>query len=173
MDYTYLYSTRIQKTFDDDQADILSIIKEGLSKDPKLEVQLINYYKGMPVSFKAKVVAIDKGALDLDISPKQAVTISAERYTFIRSKLFKHDIVAKAQYVSIKHKAVSLRQLCYVEIVAERRKFIRLELDPPINALFNTPTGIVKGKLVELSMGGAVMSVDWERKQNYLSWFLM
>ena len=48
MDYTYLYSTRIQKTFDEDQADILSIIRAEFAENPKFEVQLINYYKGLP-----------------------------------------------------------------------------------------------------------------------------
>lgn len=158
-DYTYLYSTRIQKTFDEDQADILAIIKAEIDKSFDLEVQLINYYRGLPVSFKAKIVGIDKDALDLDITPEQAVAISLERYTFIRSRLFKNPILAKAQYVSVKHKAVSLRKLCYVEIMAESRKHLRLELDPPISAAFNSSTGMVRGKLVELSMIGAVMSV--------------
>lgn len=158
-DYTDLYSTRIQKNFDEDQADILSIIKAEIDKSFNLEVQLINYYRGLPVSYKAKVVGIDKNALDLDVTPEQAVAISAERYTLIRGKMFKHPILAKAQYVSVKHKAVSLRKLCYVEILAERRMHIRLELDPPIKAAFNSSSGIVRGKLIELSMGGAVMSV--------------
>ena len=160
MDYTNLYSTRIQKTFDEDQADIFYAIREELAKNPKLEVQLINYHKGLPVSYNANIVAVDKGALELDVTPHQAVTISTERYTFLRSKLFKFPILARAQYVSVKHKAISLRKLCFVEIMAERRKHLRLELDPPINALFNSSTGIVKGKLIELSMGGAVISVS-------------
>jgi hypothetical protein len=159
-DYTYLYSTRIQNSFDEDQADIFSVIRAELDNSFNLEVQLINYYRGLPVSFKAKIIGIDKDALDLDITPEQAVAISEGRYTFIRSRLFKNPILAKAQYVSVKHKAVSLRKLCYVEIMAERRKHIRLELDPPIKAVFNSSTGIVKGKLVELSMSGAVMSVS-------------
>lgn len=159
-DYTYLYSTRIQNSFDEDQADIFSVIRAELDNSFNLEVQLINYYRGLPVSFKAKIIGIDKDALDLDITPEQAVAISEGRYTFIRSRLFKNPILAKAQYVSVKHKAVSLRKLCYVEIMAERRKHIRLELEPPIKAVFNSSTGIVKGKLVELSMSGAVMSVS-------------
>lgn len=158
-DYTDLYSTRIQKSFDEDQADILSIIKGEIDKSFNLEVQLINYYRGLPVSYKAKVVGIDKNALDLDVAPEQAVAISTERYTLIRSKMFKYPILAKAQYVSVKHKAVSLRKLCYVEILAERRMHIRLALDPPIKAAFNSSSGIVRGKLIELSMGGAIMSV--------------
>jgi hypothetical protein len=159
MDYTYLYSTRIQKTFDEDQADILSIIRAEFAKHSKLELQLINYYKGMPVSFKAIVAGIDKYSVDLDVHPQQVVAMSTEHYTFVRSKLFKHDIVAKVQYVNIRRKTILLKQLCYVEIIAEHRKHIRLQLEPPIKALFNSSTGIVRGKLIELSMAGAVMSV--------------
>lgn len=160
MDYTYLYSTRIQKTFDEDQADILSVMRTEFAKNPNIEVQLLNYYKGMPVSFKAKISGVDKYSLDLDVNPQQAVAISAEHYTFIRSKLFKHDIIAKALYVNVRRKAILLRQMCYVEIIAEHRKHIRLELDPPIKAVLNSLTGIVRGKLVELSMAGTVMTVE-------------
>jgi hypothetical protein len=159
MDFTYLYSTRIQKTFDEDQADILSVLREEFAKNPKFELKLLNYYKGLPVSFKAVVAGIDKYSLDLEVNPQQAVAISLERYTFIRCKLFKHDIVAKAQYVNVRRKAIMLRQLCFVEIVAEQRKHIRLELEPPVSAVFVSSAGIVRGKLVELSMGGAVMAI--------------
>lgn len=160
MDYTYLYSTRIQKTFDEDQADILADIRAELAKNEKLEVKLLNYYKGMPVSFKAMIVGVDKYSLDLDVHPQQAVAISTEHYTFIRCKLFKYDIIAKAQYVNVRRKAILLKQFCYVEIIAENRKHIRLEIDPPIRAVFNSAAGIVRGKLVELSMAGAVMTVE-------------
>jgi c-di-GMP-binding flagellar brake protein YcgR len=159
MDYTNLYSTRIQKSFDEDQADILAVLKSELSKNPQLEVQLINYHKGLPVSFKAKVASVDRDAVDLDVTAQQAVAISKERYTFIRSNLFKNPILAKAQYVSVRHKAVFLRKLCFIEIMAERRNHIRLELEPPINAIFNSSSGIVRGQIVELSMSGVVMVV--------------
>lgn len=160
MDYTYLYSTKIQKTFDEDQVDILSLLKAEFAKNPKTELLLINYYKGMPVSFKAKIAGIDNGALDLDINPQQAVAISIEHYTFIRSKIFKHDILAKAQYVSAKHKAVSLKQFCYVEIMAERRNHLRLNITPSINAILLASTETLRGKIIELSTAGSVMEVD-------------
>lgn len=158
MDYTHLYRTCIQKTFDEDQADILSAMQSELAKSQKHGISVINYYKGLPVSSVASVVGIEKNILDLDVTPQQAVAISKERYTFIRSKLFRHAILAKAQYVSIKHKAVSLHKLCFVEIMAESRRHLRLEVEPPMNALFNGSAGIVRGRLIELSLGGAVMT---------------
>lgn len=164
MDYTNLYRTRIQKTFDEDQTEIFSRLSASLETKAGLEFQLINYYKGMLVSYKAVVVELDKGTVELTVNPQQAVAIAAEHYTFIRCALFKHDIVARAQYVDIKRKAVSLRQLCYVDILAERRNHIRLKLQPAINACLVVAQGEITGALVELSTAGTIMVADNPRR---------
>ena len=152
MDYTHLYSTRIQKTFDEDNADILETFRTAFATNPQLSLHLVNYYKGLPISYKAKIAGIDKSSIDLDVHPKQAVAIAAEHYTFIKSNLFKHDILARTQYINIKRKAVLLNKFCYVEILAETRKHLRLELDQPLNAVFNSPSGVIRGKITELSI---------------------
>lgn len=159
-DYTYLYSTRIQKTFDEDQADILNILRNVISKDKKLTVLLINYYKGLPIIFNAKVVGVDKNSLELDVNGPQAVAIAADYYTFIRSKLFKFDVLAKVQYVNIRRKAVSIRQLCYVSIMADKRNSIRLEIEEPIKAVLMTASETVSGRIIELSFTGALLAVE-------------
>lgn len=158
MDYTHLYSTRIQTSFDEDHSEIMSTIRAAYKSDPKLEIQLINYYKGLPVSYKARVMGVEHDSLELDVNPQQAVAISDEHYAFIRSKLFKYDLVAKAQYVNIKRKAVTLKQLCYVEIMAERRNHIRLKVYPPIDACYMSNQGAVHGSIVELSTAGAILT---------------
>ncbi len=157
MDYTHLYSTRIQKTFDEDNADILETFRTAFATNPQLSLHLVNYYKGLPISYKAKIAGIEKESIDLDVNPKQAVAIAAGHYTFIKCTLFDHDILAQTQYVNIKKQAVLLNKFCYVEIMAETRKHLRLEFDQPITAVFNSPSGVVKGKIIELSMGGALM----------------
>jgi len=154
MDHSYLYSTRIQNSFDEDQAEILSIFKEELFKQPKFQITLINYYHGLPVSCPAQIISIEKDMIDLDVSPYQAFTMRDHHYTFIRSKALKHDVHANVQYVNLDRRAASLRKLCYVEIMAERRNYIRLALGNPQNALFTTSAGLVKGKLVEISING-------------------
>ena len=155
MDHSYLYSTRIQNSFDEDQAEILSIFKEELFKQPKFQITLINYYQGLPVSCPAQIISIEKDMIDLDVSPYQAFTMRDHHYTFVRSKALKYDVHANVQYVNLDRRAASLRKLCYVEIMAERRNYIRLALGNPQNALFTTSTGLVKGKLVEISINGA------------------
>lgn len=162
MDHSYLYSTRIQNTFDEDQAEILSIFKEELSKHLKFQITLINYYHGLPVSCPAHIISIEKDMIDLDVAPYQAFTMGDHHYTFIRSKVLKHDVHANVQYVNINRRAASLRKLCYVEIMAERRNYIRLALGKTQNASFRTREGLAKGKLVEISINGACVQISNE-----------
>lgn len=160
MDHSYLYSTRIKNTFDEDQAEILSVFREELSRQPGFQITLINYFHGLPVSCPAHIISIEKDMIDLDVSPYQAFTMRDQHYTFIRSRLLSHDVHANVQYVNLNRRAASLRKLCYVEIMAERRNYIRLALEKPQRALFTTSEGVVKGKLVEISINGACVEID-------------
>lgn len=160
MDYSHLYSTRINETFDEDQAEIISILKRELEKQPRYEVQLINYYKGLPVSYPAQLVAVERGIVEVDVYPQQAVVMTEQHGTFVRCRALRHDLFAHVQYVNIRRRAASLRKLCYVEIMAERRNYIRLELDPYQSALIRTPDGKIRGELTELSINGACVKVE-------------
>ena len=160
MDHSYLYSTRIEKTFDEDNAEIISTFKQELLINPRLNVRLINYYKGLPVSYPARVVSVEKDIIDLDVIPHQIFTMEEPRYTFIRSKALKRDVYAKVQYANIKRSAISLRKFCYVEIMAERRDYLRLEMDTHPNALLITSEGVVRGQLTELAINGACIKIE-------------
>jgi hypothetical protein len=160
MNHSSLYNTSIEKTFDDDQAEILSFLKEELSIKPKLLVRLINYYKGMPVSYPATIIEIDKGRIDLDVSPHQAVIMADCHYTFIRYEGLKHDVCANVSFTDFRRLSAYLNSFFYVEIMAERRGYIRLELDHPLEAILTTNEGIVRGNLKELSYNGAAIIID-------------
>jgi hypothetical protein len=151
-----LYSTRIQKTFDEDQTEIISILKAN----PKQVLKLINYYMGMPLSYPATIAQIDRGVVDLDVQAQQAFTIDYCRSVFIRSPLFKHDVLAQAQYVNIRKKAATFVKFSYVEIMAERRNFVRLELSPNPAVIIESPLGHIEGKLFDISLAGINILID-------------
>lgn len=159
MDFSFLYSTRIEKTYDDDQAQIVATFKE-LVKQGKLGVSLINYYKGLPLSYPATIEAVSNGVLELDIHPQQAVAIDKYHYAFIRSPIFPHVVGAHVLYVNIRKQAASLKNFFFAEILAERRNAIRLELEPPTDASFECQGELFPGKLFNLSMNGAALSSD-------------
>ena len=156
MNIADLYSTRIQKSFDEDHAEIVSI----LAANQKKVFKLINYYKGMPFSYPATIAAVERGSVDLNVKAEQAVTIELSRSAFIRSPLFKHDVFAQAQYVNVKKLAAVFTKFSYVEIMAERRNFIRMESEPKPNTIIETPLGIIEGKLYDLSLSGLNISIQ-------------
>ncbi len=151
MDTSDLYSTRIQKNFDEDQSEIISILKAN----SKTTLKVINYYKGLPMSYPATIVEIDsRGAVDMDIQPEQALAIEECRSAFIRSPLFKYDLLAQTQYVNVRKKAVTFIKFSYVEIMAERRNFVRMQLEPPAKAVITSPGGIIDCELSDISLSG-------------------
>jgi hypothetical protein len=151
-----LYSTRIQNTYDEDQAEIIAI----LQAHAKQQLKLINYYMGMPLSYPATIAQIDRGVVDLDVQAQQAFTIEQSRSTFIRSPIFKHDVFAQAQYVNIGKRAATFVKFCYVELMAERRNFLRLELQPSPETVIESPLGILDGKLHDISLAGLNILID-------------
>lgn len=159
MDFSFLYSTRIEKSYDDDQEQIVACFRE-LFKQGKTRVSLVNYYKGLPLSYPATIAVVDRGVLELDIHPQQAVAIDKDRYAFIRCPAFSHVVGAHVQYVNVRKQAATLKGFFFAELMAERRNAIRLELDPPTEAAFEAGGESQQGRLVDLSMSGAAITFD-------------
>lgn len=160
MDFTSLYSTRIQTTFDDDQAAILKLVHDKCAGKDGLKVSLTNYYMGLPITYPATILGVERGNLDLDVSPQQAVAIANDHYTLIRSTLFPYPVVAHVQYINVKRHAASLNKLCYVEVLAEQRSAVRLNLDPPIRATIQHDDQSIVGELVDISTQGLAMMIE-------------
>lgn len=158
MDYLHLYTTRPEKSVDDDLASIQETFRELIRKG-KTGIKLINYYQGLPLSFPATLMSIDHGMLDLDVHPQQAVAIERDRYTFLRCEAFKWDVCATIQYVNSKKRAATLTKFFFIEILAERRNAVRLRLNPPADATFLlNSSSLIHGKLEDLSMNGLAIT---------------
>lgn len=160
MDFTSLYSTRIQTTFDDDQATILKTFLGRRTAKDSSKVNLTNYYKGLPISYPATILGVERGNIDLDVNEQQAVAIECDRYTLIRSSLFSNPIVAHVQYVNTKKHIVSLNKFCFVEVLAEKRAAVRLDLEPPVRATIQYGDQEIAGQLVDISTQGLAVVVD-------------
>jgi hypothetical protein len=157
MDTADLFSTRIQKSFDDDQAEILSILKAN----PHAKLKLINYYKGMPIAYPAFIVSVERGILDLEVKPEQAFAIEHSRSAFIRCPLFKYDVFARAQYANAKREAASFNRFSYAELVAEQRNFIRVVPDPYPHVQIHSSSGVIEGKVDDVSLTGVSVLIDY------------
>ena len=159
MDFTSLYSTRIQNSFDEDQADIFKAFIGSLTSKEPSKMSLINYFKGLPIISSATILSVEHGNLDLDVNPLQAVAISIDRYTLIRSKLFPFPLAARVLYVNIKKHMVTLNKLSYIELLAEKRAAVRVELDSPLKVSMMFDDQVVEGMLIDISILGMALEV--------------
>lgn len=160
MDFTSLYSTRIQSSFDDDQAEILKTFSENYTTKAGSKVTLTNYYRGLPIIYPATILGVEHGNLDLEVRPQQAVAMASDHYTLLRSPLFSHPIVAHVQYVNIKKHVALLTKLSFVEVLAEKRAAVRLNLDPMLQTKIKFDGQEIDGHLVDISVQGVAISVD-------------
>lgn len=160
MDFTSLYSTRIKTNFDDDQAAILKAFLEKCTTKDGSKVILTNYYRGLPIDYPATVLGVENSHLDLDVNPQQAKAMASDRYTLIRTPLFPDPIVAQVQYINVKRHLASLNKLCFVEVLAEKRAAVRLNLDPPVRATILHESLEIAGSLVDISIQGLALTVD-------------
>ncbi len=159
MEPTYLYSTRIQNNFDDDQADIFKVFRAHQTAKGGPKVSLINYFKGLPITSSAHIIGIEHNNLDLDVEPLQAVAISMDRYTFIRSKLFPFPLAASVLYVNIKKHMVTLSKLCYIELHAEKCAAVRVDFEPMLPATMQYEDQTVEGEVLDISLHGVALQV--------------
>jgi PilZ domain len=160
MDFTSLYSTRIQTTFDDDQAAIFETFLEKYTTKVGSKVNLTNYFRGLPIDYPATILGVEHGNLDLDVNPQQAIAMASDHYTLIRSPLFPDPIAAHVQYVNVKKHMASLNKLCFVEVLAEKRAAVRLNLDPPVRATIQYKDQEIAGNLVDISAQGLAITID-------------
>lgn len=160
MNFTNLYSAHTKGALLDYHDEILHIFQEKLSSKADLFVDLVNYYKGLPIVYPAKVLAVQYDNLEIDVNPHQAAAVANDKYTLIRSRFFPHDIVAHVQYVDINRHTVAFNKLCYVELLADNRAALRLNLEPPAEAVVKYESGIFAGAIPDISINGLAVLTD-------------
>lgn len=153
MHFSRFYRTNIKKSLDEDRVLILARFQEILNRSA-LSLRLVNYYKGLPLSYPATLVEMNRGILELDVHQQQAVALHATRYTFIKCQEFDCPILAEVQNVDVHRMTASLRNFTFVDIMAEQRSALRLELEPQTEAEIRGAGVLLKGKLFDISLGG-------------------
>ena len=150
----YVYRTSIRKSVEEDRAEIVAGFRDIIKRGVRVQLRLVNYYKGLPISYPATLVEVNGGLLELDVHPQQAVALEASRRTCLKCSYFDLPLLAEVKDVDVRRMTASLHKFCYVEIMAEQRVSLRLELEPPCDAEIRTGSGPVEGKVLDISLGG-------------------
>jgi hypothetical protein len=135
---------------------ILAAIKDGSLDD---DLKLLNFYREIPVSYPATVLTREESFAELQVNQIQAVVISFDKFTVLKSNHFPHDVVANVNYVNVEKCRVVLSNFRYAVVRAERRMSVRVELSEPIYASFASENGALGGRLHDMSLTGIAIDV--------------
>lgn len=130
---------------------VLAGIREGRLEN---DLKLVNYYRQVPVSYLAEVLTVEEDAAELSVHAVQAVVISMEKLTVLRSRHFSRDVVGHVAYVNVAKSRIVVTGLSYALVRADRRMSVRVELSDPIEATFRAEGITANGTLCDMSLTG-------------------
>ena len=150
------YDKVVRGTEREDMLVILQFLK-GMIGQP---FSFLNYYKEIPVSYDATLLSVENEMAEFAVHEYQAKIINMEKRTLIYShslSTFSDDMIGEAFYVSAAKKRAILCNFGYAQIRSGMRKFVRVLLDRPVEVELLFEGDILKGNVVDLSLGGAAI----------------
>ena len=139
-----------------DTANIAQVFSRISSGGLKLDLQLLNYYHEVPVSYAASIISVENDSVELKVHEHQAVVMKMDKSTLIKSKHFHNELGVHcyASYVNVQKKTVILQNFAYAQIRAERREAVRVGVSGTIEASFTYQDGAIEGGVVDISGNG-------------------
>lgn len=157
------YCTTIDKaTYILNVREILDVFERIKKGELKNDTYLLNYYKGVPVSYEASIVDIDRGkeTVFFNVHRNQLVVMGMEKRTLIRSSHFRRDLVADINYVRHKKREVALMNFIYVDILSGKRNFVRVEVDETVEMKVSFDNRVAIGRCIDLSLKSIAAFID-------------
>jgi len=137
--------------------ETLTAIKAGRLKN---DLKLLNFFREIPVSYGASVETVEENHAELLVHQIQAVVISFEKVTVLKSSHFPKDVIANANYVNVEKSRIVLSSFSYALVRADRRMSVRVELSEPIYASFTAEGVTTGGRLHDMSLTGVSINVS-------------
>lgn len=158
----YQYADKvIRGTPREDSLVILQFLRGMIGR----KFSFLNYYKEIPVSYDATLLSVENEMAEFELHEYQAKVISLERKTLVRSHKespFREDLMGEAFYINAQKKRVVLCKFEYARIRSEMRRFVRVQLDRPIESDIYADTrnnDCAVANVRDISLGGALVTL--------------
>ncbi|MDU0457360.1 MAG: PilZ domain-containing protein [Geobacteraceae bacterium] len=151
------YDKAVRGTETEDKMVILQFLSGMIGQT----FSFLNYYKEIPVSYDATLLSVENEMAEFAIHEYQAKVISIERKALIHAHAkspFREDMIGEAFYVNSTRKRAILCNFAYARIRSDMRRFVRVQLDRPVEVDLVFEDNILKGNIKDISLGGAAMS---------------
>jgi hypothetical protein len=151
---------RIQITGEEeDSGQILATLSAIQSGRLSNDLKLVNYFREIPVSYAANVLTVEEKSAEFSVHQIQAVVITLEKVTILKSRHFPRDVVASVNYVNVEKSRIVLSGFSYAMVRADRRMSVRVELADAILATFAAGELTAAGRLHDMSLTGISITV--------------
>ncbi len=141
----------------------LIVAKFSLATGEERLVNLINVYKGVPISHDATVIKVINERLTLKFHHDQALMLNLDGQTYIQTRLLSSPIKATVMTINTTEQLAILTDLTFTEPDFRKRESIRVELDleDAPNVTVSAPDNNVYlfGKLNDISRCGVGVMV--------------
>jgi len=151
------YDKAVRGTETEDKMVILQFLSGMIGQT----FSFLNYYKEIPVSYDATLLSVENEMAEFAIHEYQAKVISIERKALIHAHAkspFREDMIGEAFYVNSTRKRAILCNFAYASIRSDMRRFVRVQLDRPVEVDLVFEDNVLKGNVKDISLGGAAMS---------------
>lgn len=151
------YDKAVRGTETEDKMVILQFLSGMIGQT----FSFLNYYKEIPVSYDATLLSVENEMAEFAIHEYQAKVISIERKALIHAHSkspFREDMIGEAFYVNSTRKRAILCNFAYARIRSDMRRFVRVQLDRPVEVDLVFEENTLKGNVKDISLGGAAMS---------------
>lgn len=160
MDLSHYYRARTKESVDADRAKINSRLQELVREGLASKFRLSTYYKGLPISYPATIDDFGFGVLNLEVHQQQAVALDTTRRAFITCDQFDCSLLCDVVNVDVRRRSAALKNFSYVDVMAERRESLRLQLEPRTSAEVLGAWGGLSGELSDISLGGCCIRTE-------------
>ncbi|ABK43906.1 type IV pilus assembly PilZ [Magnetococcus marinus MC-1] len=120
------------------------------------EPACFNIYKGVPISYNAKIVSIleMKGNAVLKLHKFQSFVVGEDRSTLIKDSMLPAPIRADVVFLNREKQEVELKNLTFTELGAGDRNHIRVKPKDPVNVVVLGDGRKLSGELLDISATG-------------------
>ena len=145
-----------------DSAAIARVFSAMYAGRLKPDLQLLNYYNELPVSYPASVISVEDDSVELSVHEHQAVIIKHDKGTLVKSEHFHKElgVHCHAIYVNTVKKTVVLQNFAYAQIRAERREAVRVKVHRPVDVVFSNENCTLTGSIIDISGNGLSIHTD-------------
>jgi hypothetical protein len=151
------YEKIVRGTEREDTLVIVQHLKDKVGK----RFSLLNYYKEIPVSYDAKLLSVENEMAEFEVHEYQAKVIHVEKKSLMFAQPANgllEDVCGEAFYVNTAKKRVILCNFGYARIRSNMRRFVRVRLDRGVQADLISEVDILRGDVIDLSLGGAAIT---------------